>query len=335
MSDEKKLKETFDFKSTETKKVLRKAKLFTIFRTVIISLLVFIIVLVANEVILTRIADDKLIDESFYNIIAGPNTYISHSQFYNGFLLGEAEYITTRVVGNKSVFNGTHKIKYSIIPFIKNLYGTGRGQLNQITNGAELSYYNKVGNKEMIFFHPSIEYETYPNDLTLLDKLGQDKYLEMALSFNQDYSLEEVQALIPSEVKIAWYWVDTYSEQNLSEMKSHSAEEANGEKHYQKPRVLFANNVYGIKAIDSHGEKAKDPESLFIGFIKLGCKNKGPYQSQFKNLYNVLSNGKGEITKDDLRIIGVVVTGDTDSMNLLKNNNSIKATTLGIQIDKY
>lgn len=350
MNDEEKLKETFDFNSSETKKVLRKAKLFTLIRTVAISLIVFmllsVIILIANAIMLNRIADNELLDEYLLDLVARPNTYTTHTQFNDGFLVGEAEYVTYRIVGNRPVYNGTYKIKYSIVPIVQSLYGTGRGQLIHIENesnenGVEFSHYNKVGHREMKFYHPYVEYETYPNNLALLEEIGEDKYLELALSFDQGYSLEEVQAMLPGEVKIAWYWVDTYSEENLGKMKGHYAEligqdgQPTGEKQYQEPRILFANQVYGIKAIASSGEKLEEPWRNFIEFINVGRNKKDRYQPQFKNLYDVLSSGKGEITKDDIRVIGVVVTGDTASMKLFRNNNFIKATTLGIVTDKF
>ncbi|NPV29229.1 MAG: hypothetical protein HPY58_06110 [Firmicutes bacterium] len=78
-----------------------------------------------------------------------------------------------------------------------------------------------------------------------------------------------------------------------------------------------------------------DPRRSFVEAINAGLKRKSRYQSQFKGLYDALSNNKGKISEDDIRIIGVVVTGDTASMKLLKDGNYIKASTLGIVIDKF
>ena len=193
----------------------------------------------------------------------------------------------------------------------------------------------------MTFYHPRIEYENYPTDLDLLEDIGENKYLEFALSFDRGYSIKEVQQMLPGQVKIAWYWVDTYSEQELAKMKGQQAKlvgpdgQPSGETYYQKPQVLFAKQVYGIKAITSNGENRIEPWDDFIKVINIGRQRKGRYQEQFKNLYNVLNHGKGEISKDDLKIIGAVVTGDTASLKQLRNNSCIKAQTLGIQIDKF
>lgn len=363
MNDEEKLKESFDFNGSGIKKILQRAKLFTLIRTVTISLFVFVllfgIILIANAMILNRIADSELLNETLLNSVAWPNTHMTHSQVNDGFLVGEAEYITYRIVGNRPVYDGTHKIKYSIFPIVQGLYGTGRSQPIQIKNESteignkadiatwewpwvEFSLYSKVGNKEMTFYHPYIEYETYPNDLALMGEIGEDKYIELALSFDRSYTPEEVQRMLPSEVKIAWYWVDTYSKKNLDAMKGRYVEvefKENGrtatKKTYQKPMVLRAYDVYGMKAITSTGETVEEPWRYFTEAIDMGRNKKSHYQCIFKNiLYEVLRNGKEEITKDDIRVIGVVVTGDTASMKLLKNDH-VKAATLGIVTDKF
>lgn len=346
MNDEKKLTETFDFNSNETKKILQKAKVFTLLRTIAVSLLVFLVlgvaIVIINAMMLNRIANNELASEQSFDLVARPNTYMSQYQVNDGFLTGELEYVTHRIVGNRPVYNGTYKIQYHIIPIVPGIYGhSARGQLTQIASEDEYSYYNRVGHREMKFYHPFIEYKTCQNDLAMLEEIGEDKYLEMALSFDRDYSLEEVQAMLPSEVKIVWYWVDTYNQDDLDRMKGHYEEligndgQETGEKVYQEPRILFANQVYGMKGITSTGITIEDPRCSFIDAIKFGLNQKNRYRSQFQRLYDRLSNGKGEIIKDDIRVIGVVVTGDTASMKLLRNENYIKAATLGIVIDKF
>ncbi len=357
MNDEEKLEETFDFNSGETKKILRKARLFTLIRSAAVSLLVFIllsaIILIANMLWLDYIAENKLIDERLLDLVARPNTYTTHAQNNNGFLAGEAEFVTYRIVGDRPIYNGTYRIGYSILPFIQGFHGTSRVQLIEImknefyANEGEFSfydynYYNKVGNREMIFYHPGIEYENYPNDMALLEEIADDKCLEMAFSFDQDYSLEEVQAMLPDEVKTVWYWVDTYSEKNLDSMRGHYADfigadgEPTGEKKYVEPRLLPANQVYGMKAVDSSGDKKDDPRSQFIGGIKLGFnKETGRYHKLFQDLFEVLSNENNEITEDNIKIIGAVVTGDATSMKLLRDHDFIRTSALGIVTDKY
>ena len=340
---EEKLTESFDF--NKASKVLQKAKLFTLIRTVIVSLVVFTLLggtlVVLNAMMLNRIATKELINEYLFDSVARPNIYQVQYQITNGFFAGELKSVTHRIVGNRPVYNGTFRIDFGLIPLFTGTYGAGRGQLNRIEVANGYRYYNKAGQREMIFFHPFIEYQIYPNDLALLEAIGGDKYLEMALSFDRDYSFEEVQAMLPGEVKIAWFWVDTYNQGDLAGMKGHYADrigydgKPTGEKVYLPPRYLHANRVYGMKGLSLDGEIIDDPRRFFIEAINTGRKREGRYQLQFKKLHTELSNDKGEIEKDDLRIIGVVVTGDAASMRLLQAKNFIKAASLGIVIDKY
>ncbi|WP_083768447.1 anti-sigma factor C-terminal domain-containing protein [Thermosediminibacter oceani] len=231
--------------------------------------------------------------------------------------------LLTGLSGNRPVYNGTYTIKYEIIPITPGISGhSERGQLIRVEAEDQYNYYNRVGNREMKFYHPYIEYKTYENDLALLEEIGEDKYLEMALSFDRDYSLEEVQAMLPAEVKPVWYWVNTYNNEDLNRKK-------NGE------TIFFANEVYGMKGANSDGTTIKDPRNSFISAINSGLKRKSRYQLQFRRLHERLSNDKGEITKDNIRVIGVVVTGDTASMKLLRGKSYIKASSLGIVVDKF
>jgi len=344
MKDEEKLTETFDFNSNKTRKILKKAKILTLVRTITVSLLVFVLlntaIVITNAVMLNRIAMDELANEQIFDLVARPNTYMSQYQVNDDFLIGELEYATYRIVGNRPVYNGTYKIKYNIIPIVTGIYGySERGQLTQVEAEDGQRYYNKVGNREMKFYHPYIEYEAYQNDLAMLEKIGEDKYLEMSLSFDRDYSFEEVQSMLPGEIKVLWYWVNTYNEEDLDKIKGHYREVISddrqkiSEKEYQEPRILFANEVYGMKGVTSAGRTPGDPYCSFVEAINAGLNRKNSYQSQFKKLYDSLRNGKDEITKDDIRIIGVVVTGDTASIKLLRDKNYIKASTLGIIIN--
>ena len=140
-----------------------------------------------------------------------------------------------------------------------------------------------------------------------------------------------------------WYWVDTFSKEDLDELKGHYVEieiageddKTTVEEIYQKPQVLRANQVYGMKAITNTGEYEEDPCVSFISAIESGVSNKSLYQPQFQELYDKLSDSNGEIARDNIRIIGVVVTGDADSLGLLKDADYIKASSLGIVVNKY
>ena len=73
-------------------------------------------------------------------------------------------------------------------------------------------HYNELGQREMVFFYPFLQYKTYRNDLKLLDDIGEDKIMEVALSFDQGYTFDEVQSMISNNVTLSWLWVDDVNE---------------------------------------------------------------------------------------------------------------------------
>jgi hypothetical protein len=43
--------------------------------------------------------------------------------------------------------------------------------------------------------------------------------LELGLSFDQAYSLDEIKSKLPSDVQVVWWWVDAYTGEYLDYMK--------------------------------------------------------------------------------------------------------------------
>jgi hypothetical protein len=43
--------------------------------------------------------------------------------------------------------------------------------------------------------------------------------VELGLSFDKAYSLDELQAQLPSDVQFVWWWVDAYTNEYVDYMK--------------------------------------------------------------------------------------------------------------------
>ncbi|WP_286911123.1 anti sigma factor C-terminal domain-containing protein [Clostridium sp. UBA1652] len=322
-SDDEKLRELFE---TEEKPKLRspikRAKFLSSLKTTIISFMIFIILgffaLILNSHVLSDIAQKKEKNLwSLYNI-AKPNAYLSNTQIDNRLMTGDIEYVRYRFLGKKLITDGNYKEDYSYIPFINGVYGsTGDNLYSNIASSEQeledMINYNKVGKRIMKFYHPSIQYDNYINDLEVLDNIGSDKVMELSLSFDIKYSLDEVKNMLPKEITLNWYWVDT-----LTDKPSET-----------RPKPIFEESeVYGIKALDGQGRPMVNPEENFIGSLER-------LSDSYNSLFNRLSNGKDKITKDDLKVVGVVVSGDVESLKNLKGKSYIKAASLGAVADKY
>ncbi|NFO11235.1 hypothetical protein FDB29_09015 [Clostridium botulinum] len=327
-SDEEKLKELFDIEEKPNfNKIIKRAKIFSIIRTTIVSLMIFIIVsfvvFISNATILNQMSNKKQERLSNFFNISMPNAYIGSIQSDDRIMVGEIDYVRYRFLGNKPITDGNYKDGYTYMPLINGIYGDWGNYLfnsggKSSKDSKEVSKYNKAGKKVMEFYYPSVKYKSYINDLENLDEIGNNKVMEISLSFDKAYSLEEIKNMLPDDVILNWYWVDTFAE-NSEEFSS---------------KLVFDEyDVYGMKALDREGNIIDRPEKDFINAINEGKDNN--YANQYKELFDNLSNGKGEINKEDLKIIGVVVSGDSKTLKALKDKNYIKAATLGAVADKY
>ena len=59
------------------------------------------------------------------------------------------------------------------------------------------------------------------------------------------------------------------------------------------------------------------------------------YRNEIDRIYNNFLGEDNELTLDDIKIQGVVVTGDKKNLKNLQNQEFIKASSLGATVDKY
>lgn len=301
--------------------------MFSIIRTAIVSFIILIIVsfavLILNASVLNKKSNKEVQLLTNYFAIAMPNAYVGSIQSDDRIMSGEIDYVRYRFLGDKPITDGSYKKSYTYMPLINGIYGDNDDYLFYQSGDSEtdldkVSKYNKAGKELMKFYHPSMKYNSYENDLENIDDISSDKVMEISLSFDKAYSIDEVKNMIPSDVTLNWYWVDTFTE-NDEKISSESA--------------LNEYYVRGIKALSNQGEAINSPEEDFISAINTGQKHN--FSNEYNKIYDLLSNGKGEINKSDLKIIGVVVSGDTKSLNTLKDKSYIKAATIGAIEDKY
>ena len=139
MNDEERLKKLFENKgSYDFDRIIKKAKLFSIVRGVITSILVFtivsFIVLCFNASTLNKLGGDKSNELENYYKIAHPNSYIGSSQMDDGLMTGEFDYVTYRFLGDKPIFDGNNKEAYSYVPLINGIYGDISGLLHETSS---------------------------------------------------------------------------------------------------------------------------------------------------------------------------------------------------------
>lgn len=345
-NDEKELDSLFDnIKNTKLKKAIKKAQWHSILRNALVSVIVMAVILVAGS-IANRNMNYKLegptqIAVDSFNKISAPNKYIGKVSRYHNILGGKNEYTTYKIIEDKVVYSGDGQYSYGLF---RNEMGNWIGSGSPLILGTsydteyiEMQRYNELGQREMVFFYPFINYPEYKNDLKLLDNMGPNKIMEYAISFDQAYNLEEVNDMFPSGVTVAWYWIDDLNEKEKEDtgkpMLLHDSDGQIQELDYM--RIRSENTAYGIKAYNNNGEPLEDPLQHFIWAIKNGMEYNSRFKSEFERVYSNTIGEDGELTHEDINVWGVVVTGDIESLQTLSGLPFIKASSLGVITEKY
>lgn len=296
----------FDEKSLH--RTLKKAKYKAILRTVFISVLVvsFVIGLFVkgNNYFIASKGDkitDRIITENL--VMMSPNTYTNTDTISIGVLKGTIKSEVFKVIEDKVIPWGAEEITYDLLGNFNASFSTHSTIVNDTT-----MYHIPNGQREMLFYVPEYKYKLYANDFDMIKKYPNNKYMEMAISFNKNYTLKEVQKMLPTSAHQRWYWVDNYAKSTIYRGGPENGRWLLG---ISKPSPQLGAQLTTTKI---------KTEADFLNELK----KTDPGES--KNLKNRQKNGL---------IIGVVITGTKEELLALRNEPYVKAASLGAVVDKY
>lgn len=345
MTEDKDLDEIFEQDvNTDLTKVIRNAKWRSNLRTAAISVVVSLIVWAGGATIINNytysLEAPVQIAVSDLNRISAPDRFIGTVTRYHDALSGKNTYSTYKIIEGKVVYTGQGEYSYSLFGHD---YGNRIGSesplilwQSQSVEDLNLQRYNDLGQREMVFFYPFIKYQKYKNDLSLLNEIGDNKLMEVALSFDQAYSVDEVKKLLPKDVTLTWYWVDDLNEKEKAAHKTKTEVDGSGNsKVLNIPDVRSERSAYGIKLYNENGEPAKQPENDFIRAVINGKENDTRFRGEFQRIFDNLAGSDAKLTKSDLKIQGVVVTGSRQRLETLKGLSFIEASSLGVVTERY
>ena len=201
----------------------------------------------------------------------------------------------------------------------------------EITIGnSEFAQFSYEGNRIMNFFHPSLQYPKYADDLNELNKVNEGKWIEMALSFDKAYTYDEVVSMLPADVTLQWNWVNVYSAEELEAMQGSKGADP------ENPTVILREyEVAGFPSVSKAGEEIKDPVDSFITTLDLASRKGGSYKEDFEYMHRALKEGHNSLTEENVEIIGAVVVGDKQQLQSLIDKKYIKASSFGAIVDQY
>ena len=316
MKEDHEIDSFFDstFNDTDLIKSAKRKSYFRITGVSLLASICVVILLIFLKIQLTPyFMNQKMIEKELFYEIYGANTYTGAWTEQYKLINSSAVAPKYKLLNGKPVHLG--EVSFDSSPI-------------EVTVGnSELMQFSYQGNRVMNFFHPSLEYPRYSNDLNELDKVKDGKLIELALSFDRPYNYEEVVSMLPKDVTLQWNWVNTYSKEEIEGMKESNSEPID--------YILKEYDVAGFPSISKAGEIIKNPVDDFITTIELAQSKGGSYKAEFKYIYNVLKADQDSLTNENIKVIGVVVVGDKQQLKSLINQHYIKASSFGAIIDQY
>lgn len=270
--------------------------------------------------LLLNVVSDKVLEHSFdkqssllykeYTIMH-PNEYIGERKYLEtGLFKSLTLFDIGKVIGSKVVDGGTRNLVNGIqFGKVGTVYSEYKD--HYIDQDITKRSYNTNGLRKLNFMLPYVNYENTINDFGYLEEIDDDKYVEMVISFDKEYSYEEVNNSFDSS-GISFYWIDLSSDE----------EKIN----YEENKVyLTENEVMGIKSITGDGKVIADENERLNEYKEaIAYLKHNKYRGIIENYH-----------KDYTNISGIVVQGTPKELIQLKNSPMIKHAILGNITDKF
>jgi hypothetical protein len=306
------------------KKAYKKSKKMSTIRTIVIVISLMIPLYVINVIITSKMGTRYYAEVEKMLEITKPNTYISKANDTIGFFGASGQYTVSKRIGScKSVEIDHQNSSYglaNIIGLKRTLYSNSGGQK---ADEWPINF-DTSGNLTMMAFHPDIKYKEYKNDIALLDKVSSDSLLEMTLSFDKKYKINEISGIL-LKVKISELLIDGYTDEEMGKYKK-EASEYDGKATYI-PEFNFI-GFKGSRLFDYEANEVSNNYEQFLNNLQYDFKNIY-YKNKFRGIYSTLKS-KDQLASNNLNIIGVVVYGSPEELQKLKSNPHIKASSVGI-----
>ncbi|MGE7945594.1 sigma factor regulator N-terminal domain-containing protein [Lysinibacillus sp. NPDC093688] len=284
---------------TALKKAKRKQLLKIIITSIIVVLILIPIFYITGNYFAAK-GSTRLHDSLFlHNAIAEPNIQIdsqvtaNSSMFGGNIISNRSKNINGYVVPWSTLTSSYHWIRLDIDTneFAPGFYWSDTGFYE---------YDKQTKTKVATFYHPSIQ-EYFDGEQNELSEVSQIKnyVAEVAISFDQPYTYQEIQAKIPNNLNIVWLY-----------MASHIADESKG------PSGV---SVYGF-------ELSSSPKDAYNGFIDALKKYDASGMDETIQEFLKLNKNK---KWDEVEILGVMLTGQAQNFKALENQSFVRGASVG------
>ncbi len=301
------------------KSTIKKAQRKSLFRTVFISSLVTLFIIVGGFFaypFLMQYQEQKAVNESGILGVEeykSPNIHLTGPQTsYNGLFNGTVTFEQYKIIDGKPVDWGEKSVNYSLFGNVHEPYGDYSPiQLEQVKDSR--SYDKETKQLLMEFYQPGVEYKKMINDFSRIDSMGENYAAEVALSFKKPLSPQRVRELLPEGVSLEWYWI--YVSDQIEDYPISSS----------APYIVGFEHRNDVKS-----------ETRFTKWINAVVKNKNmKSNSIIKEAYDSLKNGEGVVEEDGIKVMGVVVTGKPQDLMKTKEVSEVRTGVLGAVTNSY
>ncbi|EPC8422584.1 hypothetical protein COM04_28290 [Bacillus wiedmannii] len=291
---------------TSLKDALKKAKRKQLLKNIITSIIVVMVLIpiiykVGNY--FAAKSSTKLHERLFlHNAIAEPNVHIDSQVTSNSSMFGG------NIVSNRSKNINGYLVRWNTLT---SSYDWFRSNIdyNELIPGSYWSnsstesynYDKQTKNKVATFYNPAIKkyHDGVKNELSAVSTM--DNYVaEVAISFDKAYTLKEIQKKLPDTLNIVWLYM-------VSPIKDES-------------RGPSGMPVYGFNP-------EKSPEEAYKRFFdSLKQFDDDGYD---EDIQKFLKSNKNK-PFDQVKILGVMLTGRTENFKALENQDFIRGASVGV-----
>jgi len=323
-NNEDKITQDIDFMSSPSvQRVIKKSRRKQTVKYTVIGFLtsavLLAVVFLGSEYLLNKRLQDS--NDHMRKRLQGANvsergTYYIHNVFS---VLSETTYYKT--VGDRQIVWDKKTKKIPVFGRVKTIsQGSGMLHVNGMNEEAKRTIrYNDFNNERKIdFYYPGLSYEFLPKELDVAVDLDPNKLVEVALSFKEPMTLDQLSKTLGHE-NVNWLWVDTTTEAQRARMTD--------ELDADSLKIKGGGNAFGFEVTEAYPYSA-DNGPGYIGALETVSKTSSSVKKALKAIKANSKNG-------ELLISGAVVTGSPEELKRFRELNFIRASVLGATIDKY
>lgn len=307
--------ELFDEEKIE--QAIKKGKRKSVGMVILISIGVFVILNLANFAAYYYFSEQAYEQWDAYVQLSTPNGYISKTTDSKGILGGETQYKVSKDMKIKSPVIEQDQYKFGLFPALTISRGAG-GKIGDTVEDWQFTY-KENGWRNLLFFHPLISYEEYKNDTELIEQMEEDKIYEVALSFDQSYTFEDLPAM--DLLEMTWFWVDTYSREQRVEMQQGVRESVWSRNFVREQDALG----FSVNNADYSPMFLEQEYKDFLTLLQTS------FYEQHHAAHEIIEGS----SINEIKVLGMVIYGTKEEIMPVINKPFVSAVSMGGIIDNY